>query len=91
MHSIVNEKGEEVVKIKRVNMNARLPVRGTTRAVGYDLVAAQAVVVPVHGKCLVKIGLAMALPLGCYVRIAPRSGLALKKFIDVGPGVINAN
>ena len=33
----------------------------------------------------------MALPPGCYGRIAPRYGLALKKFIDVGLGVIDAD
>ena len=27
----------------------------------------------------------------CYGRIAPRSGLALKKFIDVGAGVIDSD
>ena len=35
-----------------------------------------------------KIGI--ALPPGCYGRIAPRSGLALKKFIDVGAGVVDS-
>ena len=29
--------------------------------------------------------------LGCYGRVAPRSGLALKKFIDVGAGVIDTD
>ena len=29
------------------------------------------------------------MPTGCYGRIAPRSGLALKKFIDVGAGVVD--
>ena len=33
----------------------------------------------------------MSIPLGCYGRIAPRSGLALKKFIDIGAGVIDAD
>ena len=90
LYSFVNEKGDEIVKVKRVNVNAKLPVRGTEGAAGYDLATAQAAVVPAHGKCLVKTGLAMALPLGCYGRVAPRSGLALKKFIDVGAGVIDA-
>ena len=67
---------EGVVRIKRVNKNAKLPFRGTEGAAGYDLAAAQSAVVPAHGKVLVKTGLAMALPPGCYGRIAPRSGLA---------------
>ena len=91
LYSIVNDEGDEVVKVKRTNVNARLPVRGTSGAAGYDLAAAEAAVVPVHGKCLEKTDLAMALPTGCYGRIAPRSGLALKKFIDIGAGVIDAD
>ena len=35
--------------------------------------------------------LAMALPPDCYSRIAPRSGLALKKFIDVGAVVVDSD
>ena len=33
--------------------------------------------------------LAIALPEGTYGRVAPRSGLAWKKHIDVGAGVID--
>ena len=77
--------------VERVNVNARLPVRGTSGAAGYDLSAAQSAIVPAHGKCLIKTGLAMAIPAGCYGRIAPRSGLAWKKFIDIGVGVIDAD
>ena len=33
----------------------------------------------------------MKIPTTCYGRIAPRSGLAWKKHIDVGAGVIDAD
>ena len=91
MYTIVNERGEGVVIVKRVNVNARLPVRGTSGAAGYDLSAAQSAVVLAHGKCVVKRGLAMAIPVGCYGTIATRSGLAWKKFIDIGAGVIDVD
>ena len=80
-----------VVKMKRMSVNPKLLVRGIAGAAGYDLAAAQAVVVPAHGKCLVKTCLAMALPPGYYGRVAPRSGLAIKRFIDVGVGVIDSD
>lgn len=41
-------------------------------------------VVPARGKELVKTDLQIELPHGCYGRVAPRSGLAVKNFIDVG-------
>ena len=40
---------------------------------------------------MVKTGISGAIPEGCYGRIAPRSGLAVKRFIDVGAGVIDAD
>ncbi|ELU04579.1 hypothetical protein CAPTEDRAFT_178519 [Capitella teleta] len=41
------------------------------------------------GKQLVKTDIQIAVPDGCYGRVAPRSGLAHKHFIDVGAGVID--
>ena len=38
-----------------------------------------------------KTGLSISFPVGLYARIAPRSGLALKKFIDVGAGVVDSD
>lgn len=46
-------------------------------------------VIPARGKALVKTDLAMAIPSGTYGRVAPRSGLAVKHFIDTGAGVID--
>jgi dUTP pyrophosphatase len=70
---------------------AVLPVRGSPLAAGYDLAAAYGCTIPARGKGLVKTDLQMAIPDNCYGRIAPRSGLAWKNFIDVGAGVIDAD
>lgn len=40
--------------------------------------------VPARGKELVKTDIQVELPEGSYGRVAPRSGLAVKNFIDVG-------
>ena len=66
-------------------------MRSSSGSAGYDLSAAETAVIPAHGKCLVKTGLAIAMPPDCYGRVAPRSGLAVKKFIDVGAGVIDSD
>ena len=57
--------------------------------VGYDLASAVDIIVPAKGKAIVKTDLAIAIPENTYARIAPRSGLAVKHFIDVGAGVVD--
>jgi dUTP pyrophosphatase len=47
------------------------------------------VLIPANSRCLVKTGIAVAVPEGCYGRVAPRSGLALKNGIDILAGVID--
>lgn len=75
--------------IKKLDPSAFLPKKGSEKAAGYDICSLHDCVVPARGKCLVKTGLAFAVPPGNYARVAPRSGLALKNFIDVGAGVID--
>ena len=38
-----------------------------------------------------KRGISIATSEGCYARITPRSALAVKKYIDVGAGVIDSD
>ena len=77
--------------IKKLRNSAAIPKRATENAAGYDLASAEETVVPAKGKAVVKTGISLATPEGCYGRIAPRSGLAVKRFIDVGAGVIDAD
>lgn len=81
----------EVLQVKRLSETAVLPVRGSADAAGFDLASAQHVVIPAKGKAIVPTDLSIACPPQTYARIAPRSGLAVKKFIDVGAGVVDAD
>ncbi|GAB1599543.1 deoxyuridine 5'-triphosphate nucleotidohydrolase, mitochondrial-like [Argonauta hians] len=78
-----------VLKFAKLTPNAFVPTRGSAEAAGYDLYSAYDYTVPSKGKLLAKTDLQIALPHDCYGRVAPRSGLALKNFIDVGAGVID--
>ena len=77
------------LQIKMISNAAELPVRASPGAAGYDLFATEHCVVPAQGRALVSTGLVVRVPEGCYGRVAPRSGLAVKHGIDVGAGVID--
>ncbi|KAK5990879.1 Deoxyuridine 5'-triphosphate nucleotidohydrolase [Cladobotryum mycophilum] len=79
------------LQIKKLSPQGRVPTRGSAFAAGYDLYAARDTVVPARGKVLVDTDISIAVPAGTYGRIAPRSGLASKHFIDTGAGVIDAD
>lgn len=78
------EMASVVLKYTKVIPQAFPPSKGSLKAAGFDLKSAVDAVVPSRGKALVDTGLKIELPEGCYGRIAPRSGLAVKNFIDVG-------
>ena len=77
--------------VKKLRNNAAIPKRTSEEAAGYDIASAEDTAVPAKGKAVIKTGVSIAIPEGCYGRIAPRSGLTVKKFIDVGAGVIDAD
>lgn len=79
------------LSIKRLSENATLPKRGSEFSAGLDLSSAEDKIIPAGERALVKTDLSIACPPGTYARIAPRSGLALKKGIDTGAGVVDAD
>ena len=83
--------GDGIVKIKKLTNNAKLPVRRTERSTVYDIAAAQEAVAPQHWNFLVRTGLSVDMVAKLNGGITPLSGLILKKFIDVGAGVINSD
>jgi len=80
-----------VLKFKRLSQIAFSPTRGSPMSAGFDLYSAYNHILSGHGKVLVETDIQILLPEGCYGRIAPRSGLAWKYFIDVGAGVIDSD
>lgn len=82
---------KNMLQVKRISPDATIPVRGSKYSAGLDLSSAEDCVVPSRGKYVVRTDLMIAIPLGTYGRIAPRSGLAIKHFIDVGAGVIDSD
>nr|KAF6391825.1 deoxyuridine triphosphatase [Pipistrellus kuhlii] len=83
------EEGGLRLRFVRLSEHATAPSKGSARAAGYDLYSAYDYTIPPMEKTLVKTDIQIALPSGCYGRVAPRSGLAAKHFIDVGAGVID--
>ena len=86
-HTITKE--AVVLRFQKLSEHAVTPTRGSALAAGYDLYSAHDCAVPAKGKHVVPTDIKIALPEGCYGRVAPRSGLAVKNFIDVGAGVID--
>jgi dUTP pyrophosphatase len=85
------------VYIKKLEESAIIPTRATDTDAGYDLYSINDGVVPAGGRKVVGTGIAIAIPESksvltpsYYGRIAPRSGLAVKKGIDVLAGVVDA-
>ena len=65
-----------------MSKNAKMPVRGTICAVGYDLNSAKIVLIPRNSRTVVQTGLVIPIPVATYAYTAPRSGLEIKQAIE---------
>ncbi|XP_010889601.2 deoxyuridine 5'-triphosphate nucleotidohydrolase, mitochondrial isoform X2 [Esox lucius] len=78
-----------VLKFAKLSEHATAPTRGSAKAAGYDMYSAYDYSIGPMDKAIVKTDIQIAVPSGYYGRVAPRSGLAAKHFIDVGAGVVD--
>lgn len=76
-------------RFAKLNDNAVAPVKAHRFDAGFDLSACEDGIVPARGQLMINTGIAISIPTDCYARVAPRSGLAYKKCIDVMAGVID--
>ncbi|MBL4898416.1 MAG: dUTP diphosphatase [Colwellia sp.] len=79
----------DVIGFTCLNSNATIPTRSCSNDAGLDLAASESCVVLARQRLCVATGLSIALPNNTYGRIASRSGLAVKRGIDVGAGVVD--
>ena len=80
-----------VLRFKQLDPRAVLPQRGSALAAGLDVCAIEDVEIGPKQRAMSRTGLAVAIPAGFYGRLAPRSGLAAKKGLDVLSGVIDSD
>lgn len=78
----------DTVNVMLSHPNARLPVR-LGNAAGYDVNAVESAVLAPGERALIPTGLHFEVPTGHYMRVAPRSGLAVKHGIQTGAGVVD--
>ncbi len=79
------------VPFRRLRTEAKLPERAYTGDAGYDLSAAESVVLAPGGRAVVRTGLAIAVPDGYAGLVLPRSGLAVRHGVSLvnTPGLID--
>jgi dUTP pyrophosphatase len=81
----------DFLSFKQLDPRSVLPTRGSSASAGLDLYSTEALTLQPGQRLLAHTGLATAIPEGFYGRIAPRSGLATQKGLDVLAGVIDAD
>ena len=81
----------EQLRFKRLHAEAKLPTRGSPLAAGLDIYSVERVTIEAGGRAAVRTGLAVAIPVGFYGRVAPRSGLAVRHGIHTMAGVVDSS
>jgi len=79
------------VPVALAHANAKMPVKGSEHAAGYDLHSLGQHILMPGARALLPTGVHIAIPEGHVGYVRPRSGLALKHGIDVLGGVIDAD
>jgi dUTP pyrophosphatase len=80
-----------MIKVKKIHPLATIPKRANETDAGADLYSIENIDIPPLSRALIHTGISLEIPSqSIYGRIAPRSGLALKRGIDVLAGVVDS-
>ena len=79
------------IPIKLLTPTATVPTYQTDGAAGFDIASDVNLNLRSGDAALISTGLSMSIPDGYYLRISPRSGLAVRCGIDVLAGVVDSD
>ncbi|MFT3781017.1 MAG: dUTP diphosphatase [Nibricoccus sp.] len=82
-----------ILKVKRLDPAAKMPVRTTSGASCFDIHALEGGAIPAKSRGFIRTGLSVAVDKGFEVQVRSRSGLALKQGIFVlnSPGTVDSD
>jgi dUTP pyrophosphatase len=78
------------VKVKLLSENAKLPTRANLSDAGWDLYSTEDIIIYGGQRAIIKTGICMEIPDEWVGLIWPRSGLSVKKGLDVLAGVVDS-
>jgi len=80
------------INFKKIHPAAQVPRRANSGDAGYDLTSVDYIRIAPLQRALIPTGICIDIPESaeCYGRIAPRSGLSVKKGLDVMAGVVDS-
>ena len=88
-HHFQKQNPNNMFKVNIIHSDGQFPQKGSDRSVGWDIYSRVNITIEPFEYETVMTGITATPPIGSYLRIAPRSGLASKKGIDVGAGVVD--
>lgn len=82
-----------IVEIAFVGSSGSVPVRGSDEAAGYDLRAAESLILKPMSMGVIGTGIVVKIPIGFHGEVRSRSGLAAKQMVFVlnSPGTIDSD
>ena len=80
-----------ILKVQLLSSDAKVPTRGSDSAAGFDVFSPIGTSLAPGQHEVIPLDIALECTSNTYVRVAPRSGLAVKHGIDTLAGVINSD
>lgn len=81
---------QSTINVKKLTESAQIPTRANESDAGWDIYSDEDVSITPNTQRLISTGISIAIPDGMVGLIWPRSGLAVKKGIDVFAGVVDS-